>query len=155
MAFERIIFPLHCVQLLFALIILGLTAYLASVSNQDFGFEVIHYSFSQINFMIFNSVFTLIGLAYLILSPRLMPSLAHKFALLAVNAILCLFWFSGFIALAVILVIFFGSGYSAGAAACAFGAFEWLLFIATTVLTALTVFGHGSKTTNNSDGIVV
>lgn len=146
MAFEHIILPIRGVQALFALIILGLTAYLASVSNgYDFFGDYYHISFGQVNFMIFNSILTLLGLAYLVFCPKFAPKFAHKFALLAVDAVLTLFWFSGFIALAVILILFFGKAYGAGAAASAFGAFQWLLFVATTIMNALNVFRYNSS----------
>lgn len=56
-----------------------------------------------------------------------MPSLAHPFILLGVNALTMLFWFAGFIALAVFLSDSRGesSPTSASRAADVFAAFEW------------------------------
>jgi hypothetical protein len=95
----------------------------ASSNNLDFfGY---HYSFGQVNFIIFNSVITLLAVVYLVVAPRRFPQYTHKIALVAIDAVLTLFWFSGFIALAVITPIFFGSVLGAAGAASAFGAFEW------------------------------
>ena len=83
----------------------------------------------QINFLLFDSVWTILALIYLILVPwRFSDTIAHhKFAILAVEALTALFWFAGFIALAVFLSdrVCFGSVCSAAKAAAVFGAFEW------------------------------
>ena len=58
-----------------------------------------------------------------------MRSLAHPFALLGVEALTMLFWFAGFIALAVFVqdhfVVCSGSVCGSLTAAIIFGAFEW------------------------------
>lgn len=85
---------------------------------------------SEVNFMIFAGVFTLvITLPCVMLAPRFIPS-APKFALLGVEALTMLFWFAGFIALAAGLGSVSGAwcgGSVCGSmkAAAAFGAFEW------------------------------
>ncbi len=83
---------------------------------------------SQINFLLFASIWTLLANLYLELTPRLAPSLAHKFAVAAVDGLTALFWFAGFIALAAMV----GGPDCGGArfcevleAAIAFGAFLW------------------------------
>ena len=97
--------------------------------------------------MIFVAVWTIIVVLYLALTPKFMPSLAHVFAILALNALTMLFWFAGFIALAVFHHQLEDSGYFVGdiygdiadfgfcsalptyckqiEAATVFGAFEW------------------------------
>ncbi|KAI9815690.1 MAG: hypothetical protein M1827_002086 [Pycnora praestabilis] len=153
MAFNFLL-PLRIVQALFALIVLALTAYVAHWFH-----EVGASSPSQDNFLLFSSIWTFLALAYLTLTPWMMPSLAHKFGVLAVEAITMLFWFAGFIALAVYIngnLFDFCSGgvCSAIKAACVFGAFEWLLFLATTVLAALHVFrsrNGSAKAADNFD----
>lgn len=83
---------------------------------------------SQINFLIFTSIWTLLALAYLTLSPWLFPRAAHKFAILAVETLTMLFWFAGFIALSVFvsnLILCGGRACNSAKAACVFGAFEW------------------------------
>lgn len=54
-----------------------------------------------VNFMLFNGVWSLfIVVPYFILAPIFVPALAHRFALVAVDAVTMIFWFAGFIALA-------------------------------------------------------
>jgi hypothetical protein len=89
---------------------------------------------SQINFLIFTSVWTILALVYLIIAPARYPAAAHKFGILAAEVLTMLFWFAGFIALAVLLT---DVGCSAGGAGhwwgpCraaiagdVFAAFEW------------------------------
>lgn len=67
-------------------------------------------------------------LLYLGLAPLLAPQFAHKFAILALDAVTMIFWFAGFIALSVYrgdLDICYGRICDTISAACAFGAFEW------------------------------
>ena len=99
--------------------------------------------------MVFVAAWTMLILIYLALAPRFFSSLANVFAILALDALTMLFWFAGFIALAVLyhqledsafLVDFAYVGYGtvrtcseAGIkgvcqqmeAAVVFGAFEW------------------------------
>lgn len=124
---------LRGVQAIFALIVLGLTGHFVNraYSHAD-----------TVNFMLFNGVWSLfIVVPYFILAPIFVPALAHRFALVAVDAVTMIFWFAGFIALAA--DIGDTQGCSKGSlcreiqAATAFGAFNWVLFLATTVLNAL------------------
>ncbi|KAI1098389.1 membrane-associating domain-containing protein [Jackrogersella minutella] len=127
----------HIVAAIFAIIELGLTAYLASGYNSWYD----DYSPSRINFMIFNSVWSLLVLVYVGLTPLYMTSVFHRLAALALNAITTIFWFAGAIALAV----FVGGPYechansycSSSEAAVAFGFFLWALFTFLTVIDAL------------------
>lgn len=80
--------------------------------------------------MLFNGVWSLfIVVPYFILAPIFIPALAHRFALVAVDAVTMIFWFAGFIALAA--DIGDPQGCSKGSlcremqAATAFGAFSW------------------------------
>lgn len=96
--------------------------------------------------MIFVAVWTIVVVLYTALTPKFMPSLAHVFAILALDALTMLFWFAAFIALAVFhhnlqnSAVVFGDGFYFGAyqtcsvigtychqveAAVVFGAFEW------------------------------
>ena len=83
----------------------------------------------QVNFLVFDSVWTILALIYLIVVPwRFSDTIAHhKFAILAVEALTALFWFAGFVALAVFLSdrVCYGHVCSAAKASAAFGAFEW------------------------------
>ncbi|KAI4100828.1 MAG: hypothetical protein L6R37_005227 [Teloschistes peruensis] len=111
---------LRGVQLLFAIILLGLTAYIVDHLL----------SVSQANFLLFTSIWTIFPtLVYLFLAPRFLSRGGHfKFADAIIDGITALFWFAGFIALAVWyhgLDFCFGKVCGTIVAACVFGAFEW------------------------------
>lgn len=84
--------------------------------------------------MLFNSIWTLFpALPYLALGPRFLPlSANNKIIHLAIDALTALFWFAGFIALA---VWYNDRDYCLGTvcgtivASCVFGAFEWYVFL--------------------------
>lgn len=86
---------------------------------------------SQVNFLLFNAIWTFLALAYLIVVPwRFSETIAHhKFAILGVEAVTMLFWFAGFIALAVFLSgrLCYGRVCDCAKAAAVFAAFEWLV----------------------------
>ncbi|KAI4862692.1 membrane-associating domain-containing protein [Hypoxylon rubiginosum] len=134
----------HIVAAVFAIIELGLTAYMASRYNNHnwwYGYDYDDNSPSRVNFMIFNSVWSLLTLLYVGVVPLYMTSLFHRTAALALNAVTTVFWFAGAIALAV----FVGGPYECngdtycGSAetAVAFGFFLWALFCFLTVIDAL------------------
>lgn len=77
--------------------------------------------------MVFASVWTVLALNYLVIAPWKMPRIANKFAILGVEALTMIFWFGGFIALAVFLGgrVCYGHVCSVAKAATAFAAFEW------------------------------
>ncbi|KAL3470395.1 membrane-associating domain-containing protein [Aspergillus californicus] len=125
---------LRGVQAVFAVIVLGLTGH--AVNKWD------GYQSDSVNFMLFNGVWTLfIAIPYFILAPIFAPVLAHRFALPAVDGVTMIFWFAGFIALAVDLGDTHGCSDNSVCqglqAAAAFGAFNWALFLATTVLNTM------------------
>ncbi|PSR79273.1 membrane-associating domain-domain-containing protein [Coniella lustricola] len=133
MAFPLIL-ALRAVQALFAIIILGLTAYVANW----YDVQTLTSSPSQINFMVFVPLFTLISVAYLEAIPRFMPKFHHPWAVIALELTNVLFYFAGFIALAVFLskLLFCrGTVCSSARAATAFGSFEWALWAVTAGLT--------------------
>jgi len=137
-ALEIFLFPVRIVQGIFAIIVLGTLAFTANAWDGDY---FVYSTPSEISFLLFCSVWTLLALAYLILSPMFFPVAAHRFAVLAVEAVTMIFWFAGFIALAVPLG---GDNYAqrytsfrTAAAGDAFSAFEWVLFVFTTVVAAL------------------
>jgi hypothetical protein len=69
-----------------------------------------------------------VALPYLVLSPRHYPAAAHKFGILAVEFVTMVFWFGGFIALAVYVTAFLsciGSVCSAAQAATTFASLDW------------------------------
>ena len=151
---ELILLVFRALQFLFALIVLGLTGHRKShrprqtislyQRNADYHsspFLVASYDYSpsQVNFMVFVAVWTMLALIYLGLAPRFFSSFAHVHAILALDALTMLFWFAGFIALAVLyhdivnvanFEFFAGCGAlgdycGVSEAAVVFGAFEW------------------------------
>jgi len=139
--------PLRILQAIFTVVVLGLTGY---VSNWWSGYWH-SYSPSEINFLIFASVWTILALVYLIIAPWKAPAAAHKFGILAAEVLTMIFWFAGFIALAAFLSdrTCFGKVCSCAKAAVAFAAFEWAFFAATTVLAATHVW-RTRKTSNTA-----
>ncbi|KAF2264287.1 hypothetical protein CC78DRAFT_533349 [Lojkania enalia] len=100
--------------------------------------------------MIFAPVWTVLSLVPLILLPLKWPYMATgspgKFLLLALECVTMLYWFSGFIALAVFLSdrICFGTVCSVAKAGTAISAFQWVAFAATVVGGVMSLFKkHG------------
>ncbi|OOF94432.1 hypothetical protein ASPCADRAFT_208938 [Aspergillus carbonarius ITEM 5010] len=125
------VYPVRVIQAIFAIIVLGLTAYYIS-----------WFTFSDtVNFMLFNGIWTaFIATPYLALAPVFFPQLAHRLVIPAVEVITMIFWFAGFIALGVYLPAAEYCHWSrcrALQAATVFGAFEWVLFLATSVVAVL------------------
>jgi hypothetical protein len=104
-----------------------------SLTNQYF--QVAHwwtgywrlFSPSEIKYLIFASVWTLLAVLYLALAPLKFPRFAHTYAILAVDAVTMIFWFAGFIALAVFLGdrVCYGNVCNCAKTAAVFAAFEW------------------------------
>ncbi|KAK7753089.1 hypothetical protein SLS62_005039 [Diatrype stigma] len=137
----------YIVAAVFAVIELILTAYtltqiaqtVASGTHRAFGYW--GYSSPRVSFMLFNSVWTLLVLLYVALTPLYMASLHHKLAATVLTTITAIFWFAGSIALAVV------SGGGVVAAAVAFGFFLWAIFTGLAALDLLeTRRGGGVKT---------
>ncbi|PMD64608.1 uncharacterized protein K444DRAFT_520626 [Hyaloscypha bicolor E] len=150
LALAAFMLPIRAIQGLFAMIVLGVLAYAAN--NWAWW-----WSPSQINFLIFTAVWTLLALIYLIIAPARYPTAAHKFGILVAEVLTMLFWFAGFIALAVLLTDVGCNGRRgqeewgpcrAAIAGDVFAAFEWLLFCATTLMAAL----HCWRTRNERSG---
>jgi len=129
--YKPLVLPFRVAQFVLAVIILALLAYAADTWWWE--------SPSQVNFVIFCAVWTLLAVAYLFITPTRYPSLAHKYAIVTVEAITMVFWFAGFIALAVLLTdVGCRRGGTCGASIAAdiFAAFEWLMFLAGTFVAA-------------------
>ncbi|KAF2861251.1 hypothetical protein K470DRAFT_257169 [Piedraia hortae CBS 480.64] len=132
-----IVLALRLAQALLALITLGLSGY------------VIHWwthywhigSPSSANFLLFTSLWTLLAILALILIPwRLSATkLNHKFAILGIETVTMIFWFAGFVALAVFLSdrVCYGPVCGAAKALAVFGGFEWVIFAATTAMAVM------------------
>lgn len=137
----------HAVAAVFTIIELGLTAYgmshlcrhvevrgdgnANSLTTDASAYDGFFYSNSPpvINFMVFVSVWTLLILAYVGITPIYMTGFFHRLAALVLLVITTIFWFAGAIALAVAV----GGPWSCGAnrvcgteeAAVAFAFFIW------------------------------
>ncbi|KAK2789299.1 hypothetical protein FQN52_005725 [Onygenales sp. PD_12] len=141
-----VILGIRGAQALFSLIILGLTAYVIN-SFRELSYGL--FQIDSVNFLLFAAVWTLfIVVPYLVLAPIYFPALAHKYGLMAAEALTMIFWFAGFIAVAAILPaprVCASPQCHSMQAATVFGAFEWLLFVGAIVLTFLPKFrGEGA-----------
>lgn len=83
----------------------------------------------EINFLLLSSVFSLLTTIYLTLAAlNKLPAIAsNRFALLAADAVTMMFWFGGFVALAVFLSsrVCFSNVCNVAKASVAFGALNW------------------------------
>jgi len=132
--------PLRAAQGFLALLILALMAFVVSDWHHSSYYT---WSPSQAKFFLFTACWTLLAVVYLAFAPTRFPDAAHKFAILAVEFLTMLFWFAGWVALAVLLGDIGCEGWAAcqvAEAATVFGAIEWLLFVATMVIAALHVW---------------
>ncbi|KAI1083841.1 membrane-associating domain-containing protein [Whalleya microplaca] len=142
-----IILGLRAAQLFFAFIVMGLSAYVANWYNVD----TLTSSPSQVNFLLFSSLFTILSVSYLELAPRFAPRVSHPYAAMSLEILNALFYFGGFIALAVFmskLLFCRGSVCGSARADIAFGAFEFLLWTGSAVLMGKDVFSKGLRRPN-------
>jgi hypothetical protein len=145
----NIMLPLRGAQAVFTIVVLGLTAYGISpptyqqphqdappIDNLIVTNWWANYwrdmSPVEINFLLFSSVFSLLTTIYLTLAAlnKLPSLLANRYALLAADAVTMMFWFGGFVALAVFLSsrVCFGNVCNVAKASVAFGAMNWYVF---------------------------
>ncbi|OJJ95553.1 hypothetical protein ASPACDRAFT_82024 [Aspergillus aculeatus ATCC 16872] len=141
------VLPVRVAQVIFAIIVLGLTAYYIS-----------WYSYSDtVNFMLFNGIWTaFVAVPYLAFAPMYFPRVAHILIMVAVEAVTMIFWFAGFIALGVYLPpseFCHWSRCRALQAATVFGAFDWALFVATTVVATLEAMRSRSNSASTKPGL--
>jgi len=141
MAFGLLL-PLRIAQFVFAIVIVGLSAYVAHWYDAD----TLTASPSQINFLIFVPLFSFLSIAYLEVTPRFAAKASHPYLHLAFEVLNVLFYFAGFVALAVFLgkLLFCrGSVCAAARADAVFAAFSWILWTGTTTILALEIFKGG------------
>jgi len=114
---------------------LGLTAYLVSWIRPG--------TPGQFSFMLFNSLWSLLVLAYVGLTPTYYDRLFHRLAALGLELVTLIFWFAGSIALAVWIPASVSCGASVpcgtAKAASAFGFFLWLAFTGLAAIDGLEV----------------
>ncbi|KZF20681.1 hypothetical protein L228DRAFT_269975 [Xylona heveae TC161] len=138
---SMILFPLRILQFLFALIVAGTIGYGVHWYNQGAS-----NSPASMNFLLFNCAWTFLIILYAILGPIFLSSLAdttHAYAIFAIDVVTMIFWFAGFIALAVFLGdldFCIGTVCPDLRAGCVFAAFEWVLFVVSSVISGIRAF---------------
>ncbi|KAF4621514.1 hypothetical protein G7Y89_g14559 [Cudoniella acicularis] len=140
--------PFRIAQFFFSVVVIILSGYVARWYDTD----TLTASPSQVNFLIFVPLFSFVSIAYLEITPRLAPRASHPYAHLALEAMNTLFYFAGFIALAVFLgkLLFCrGSVCAAARVDAVFAAFNWLLWSGSSAIVALQIFKGGFKNIKN------
>lgn len=121
----------HIVAVVFSIIELGLTAYVVSLYDGTYNngyYWSGSWSPDRVNFMLFNSIWSLLVLAYIGLTPLYMTSIFHRLAALGLEVVTMIFWFAGSVALAVFIGVprCHGNSWCGSIqAAVAFGFFLW------------------------------
>ncbi|KAH6609067.1 hypothetical protein Trco_002413 [Trichoderma cornu-damae] len=132
---------IHIVLACFVIIDLGITGYLVDKTTV-FGFSAP----ASYAFMLFNSIWSLLIVAYLAITPLYLARFYHALAAFVLLVITTIFWFSGAIAVAAFIGVpkCYGNTFCQTAqAGVAFGFFTWAGFLALTVLEGLsTLRGH-------------
>ncbi|CAA9961942.1 hypothetical protein CFE70_005342 [Pyrenophora teres f. teres 0-1] len=152
MVAPAIVMGLRGAQVVFSIIVLGLSAYLVDA--------YVAWTPASVAFMLFTSIWTLLAVAYLVLAPMRFPAAAHKFAIAGVEFITMVFWFAAFVAVATRWGGYWWVGrqstfHNCGVAAIVFGAFTWLTFVATTVLAALHIRSSPKNDTTASPSMAM
>lgn len=140
MAMDFLLLPLRATQFLLAIISLGLDAY---VNHWYRTRSLIGSSPSQVNFLIFASVWTLLLIPFLLLTPRFFPSPHQSLIALGLEGVSWVFWLAGWVALERYksnLELCWGGICRTMVAGIVFGALEWVLFSITLVLAAIHAF---------------
>ncbi|KAI1760874.1 membrane-associating domain-containing protein [Hypoxylon sp. FL1150] len=143
MSTSIIILGIRAAQMIFAFIVLGLTAYVAHWYNVD----TMSIAPSQIDWLLAVSLITIVSVLYLELTSRFMPRFSHPLVALGLETGNALFYFSGFVALSVFmsrLLFCRGSVCQSAQAAIAFGAMEFLLWTASAILMGMELAKSGS-----------
>ncbi|CAH0059364.1 unnamed protein product [Clonostachys solani] len=103
---------------------------------------------SSLNFLTFAPAFSILSIIYLELAPKRYPQGCHPFVLLAIEATNTIFYFTGFIALAIFLaklVYCTGSVCAVARATSILAAAEFTSWIASTILLAKKISQKGLK----------
>jgi len=141
-----IITIVHAVLALLLIIELGLTGHAVdrTSGNGWFGWS----SPSSFAFMLFCSIWSILVLLYLALTPRFLARIYNSMVALGLLVLTALFWFAGSIAMAVKVSGCGGTGFCATLkAAVAFGFFIWAAFTGLAVMEGLAFMrgrGHGA-----------
>lgn len=134
--------PVRIIQGLFSVLVIALSGYVAHWYNVD----TLTASPSQINFLMFAGIWSLISIIFLEGVVRFFPKANHPFVAIGIEASNVLFFFSGFIALAVFLskLLFCRGGVCAAARAdVAFAATLFVGWAASFVIVGLMTLRSG------------
>ncbi|TDZ25070.1 hypothetical protein C8034_v001605 [Colletotrichum sidae] len=139
-----LILPLRIVQGSLALVILALSAYVANWYNMD----TMTSSPTQVNFLVFVPIWSFLSILYLEVVPRFAPRASHPWGAVAFELLNVLFYFAGFIALAVFLskLLFCrGAVCAAARADTVLAALQFALWSGTALLMVKDVFKTGFR----------
>ncbi|POR34024.1 hypothetical protein TPAR_05778 [Tolypocladium paradoxum] len=146
---------IHAVLAVLLLIELGLTGYVVGQ------FTSVYWGISpsSFGFMLFNSIWSILVLVYLALTPRFVEKLYHSIIALALLGVTTLFWFAGSIAMAAFIGVpgacpyAFCTALRTAQAAVAFGFFIWIIFSVLTAFEGMTFLRGGARAdTTNKPG---
>lgn len=135
---------IRIVQLVLSLVVLALSGYVASWYNVD----TLTSSPSQVNFLIFAGLWSVLTLAYLEIVPRFAPRASQPCGALAAEFSNMIFWFAGFVALVVFLskLLFCrGTVCAAAQADTALAAFLFITWASSASLKAKDMFKGGFR----------
>lgn len=122
-----LVLALRAVQGVFAVIILGLSASVIQWYNDD----TLTSPPAPVSFMIFVPLFSMVSCVYLEITPKFLPKYLHPWAVLGFEVINVIFYFAGFVAMAVFLnnlVYCRGAVCASARAATVFASFNFVLW---------------------------
>ncbi|KAF1979103.1 hypothetical protein BU23DRAFT_147990 [Bimuria novae-zelandiae CBS 107.79] len=140
-SWNKILLGARGIQAVLAVVVLGLMAYVASW----WGSHWRAMAPVEVNFLIFSPVWTILALVPLVVVPLKLTSLATstigKFGLLVLEVLTMLYWFGGFIALALFLRdrICFGAVCDMAKAGTALSAVSWLVWAGSVVISVVMI----------------
>lgn len=95
----NILLPIRIFQATFSIVIIGLSGFVAHWYNAN----TAYLPPSQISFLLFCGVYSLLSVLYLGLISKLFPKTSNPYAVLSLEISNLLFWFAGFVSLSVFL----------------------------------------------------
>ncbi|KAK3345286.1 hypothetical protein B0H65DRAFT_574149 [Neurospora tetraspora] len=128
----NILLPIRVFQATFSIVIIGLSGFVAHWYNTN----TAYLPPSQISFLLFCGVYSLLSALYLGLISKLFPKTSNPYAVLSLEITNLLFWFAGFISLSVFLSkLLFCRGSVCGAARADVGiaaclSISWIVTVA-------------------------
>ncbi|KAF2826462.1 hypothetical protein CC86DRAFT_455943 [Ophiobolus disseminans] len=149
------IYPVRGVQAVLAIAVLGLMGYVSS-------WWATHWrqsSPSEVNFLIFAPSWTILTLVLLVALPlkfsHLLSSKAAQWGLLGLELLTMLYWFGGFVALAVFLSdrICFGTVCDVARASTVISALSWVAWAVTFVFGAIRMVKGGGMSFGRRQGV--